>query len=68
MKSDVKCSSCRAHADKTEEEVNWLEMAVPRIERVSTLRENLKNLLEEAQKEMSNSDATEPLELLSACN
>jgi len=53
VKDDVKCPSCKAHVEKAEEEVSWLEKEVPRIERVTALRENLKNLLEEAQKEMS---------------
>lgn len=70
VKSDVKCPSCIAHVDKSLDDVAWLEKEVPRIERVTALRENLKNLLEEAQKEMRISEAVgfepsiEPLEPL----
>ena len=69
VKQDVKCSSCKAHVDSSLEEIGWLEKEVPRIERVTALRENLKNLLEESQKEMNantdlNLGITEPLEPL----
>lgn len=64
VKEDVKCSSCRTHIEKAEEELTYLEKEVPRIERVTALRTHLRDLLEEAQKEMKLSDDVEPLEPL----
>jgi hypothetical protein len=52
VKTDTKCSSCIDHVNKAEEEIAWLEKKVPTIERVARLRENLRNLLEEAQSEL----------------